>query len=103
MVSTVSGATAALRGQINRDQLDLNDWVTCVSAKTPKGKAEIQKIAGEISAAKEQIGRIEATQSSASTNPANPATTTSLAAAGSARTASHSGAVKVGGLIDTWA
>jgi hypothetical protein len=49
MVSVVSGSTAALQGQIKRDQLDLNDWVTCVSAKTPKGKAEIQKISGEIS------------------------------------------------------
>jgi hypothetical protein len=60
MTSAVSGSTAALQGQIKRDQLDLNDWVSCVSAKTPKGKAEIQKISGEISAAKERIAKIQA-------------------------------------------
>jgi len=94
MVSAVSGSTAALQGVINRDQLDLNDWVTCVSAKTPKGKAEIQKLSGAIGSAKEQIVRIEATQTSTSTN-----------AAASARTASPSNSHEVanrGGLIDVW-
>jgi hypothetical protein len=61
-VSAISGTTSALQGLIQRDQLDLNDWVTCVSAKTPKGQEEIQKYSGEISAAKEQIARIQATQ-----------------------------------------
>ena len=61
MLSSIQGSTAALQGLIKRDQSDLNDWVSCVSAKTPKGKSEIQKISGEISAAKEQIARIQQT------------------------------------------
>jgi hypothetical protein len=63
MVSVVSGSAAALQGQIQRDKLDLNDWVTCVSAKTPKGQAEIQKISGDLSGAKDRLARIEATSS----------------------------------------
>ena len=62
MVSEVSGSIAALQGQIKRDRLDLNDWVTCVSSKTPKGKAEIQKISGDISSATERIARLSASQ-----------------------------------------
>ncbi len=101
MVSAVSGSTAALQGQIKRDQLDLNDWVTCVSAKTPKGKAEIQKISGEISSAKERIARIEASETG---SPAGGSASTAKATAST--TASHSGALEVrdhGRLVDAWA
>jgi hypothetical protein len=87
MVSVVSGSTAALQGQIKRDQLDLNDWATCVSAKTPKGKAEIQKISGEISAAKERIAEIQASKG-ASATPSHSSTPESR---------DH------GGLVDVWA
>jgi hypothetical protein len=79
-VSAIAGSTGQLQGQIQRDQLDLNDWVTCVSAKTPKGKAEIQKISGEISSAKEQIARIEANKTGSPT-----------------KASGH------GGLVDVWA
>ena len=81
MVSVVSGSAAALQGQIQRDKLDLNDWVTCVSAKTPKGQAEIQKISGDLSGAKERLARIEATPSPS----------------GAHEVRNH------GGLIDAWA
>jgi len=57
-----SDQTAALNGQIRRDQMQLDDWVTCVSAKTPKGKAEIQSLSARISAAKEQIASARADQ-----------------------------------------
>ncbi len=59
MVSAVGSAypVAALEGQIRQDQVQLNDWTTCVSARTPKGQAAIQKLSGEISADKEQIAR----------------------------------------------
>jgi hypothetical protein len=50
-------AVAALEGQIRQDQVQLNDWTTCVSAKTPKGQAAIQKLSGEISADKAHIAR----------------------------------------------
>lgn len=118
MVSAVSGSTAALQGQIKRDQLDLNDWVTCVSAKTPKGKAEIQKISGEISSAKERLARVAASEAASATTASGatsasgaPATasasaTPSLTSAASATTPSHSGALEAGahgGLIDVWA
>jgi hypothetical protein len=112
MVSAVSGSTAALQGQIQRDQLDLNDWVTCVSANTPKGKAEIQKISGEISSAQERIARIEASEPGTSTTaPGSTATAAasampSLTSTASATAPAHSGAHEVrdhGGHVDVWA
>ena len=57
------GSVAALEGQIRQDQINLNDWTTCVSAKTPKGQAAIQQLSGEISADKEQIARALQVQS----------------------------------------
>jgi len=112
MVTAVSGSTAALQGEIQRDQLDLNDWVTCVSATTPKGKAEIRQISGEISSAKQRIARIEASMprtptsaSSSNTTAVASATTSPSSTAASTKTASHSDAGAMqgrGGLIDVW-
>lgn len=113
IVSVVSGSTAALQGEIQRDQLDLNDWVTCVSATTPKGQAEIRKISGEISAAKQQIARIGASKppgpaaatSSIATAGASATTSPPLLAAANTATTSHSDARAVlshGSLIDVW-
>jgi hypothetical protein len=63
MVSAIgSGSVPALEGQIRQDQIQLNDWTTCVSAKTVKGQAAIRKLSGEISAAKEQMARALQTQ-----------------------------------------
>jgi hypothetical protein len=56
--SSVASPVAALAGQIRQLQSQLNDWTTCVSAKTTKGQAAIQKLSGQISAAKEQMQRI---------------------------------------------
>jgi peptidoglycan hydrolase CwlO-like protein len=72
-VSAGSDSAAALQAQITSDQAQLNDWVTCVSASTPKGKAEIAAISGRISAAKEHIARIRA--SAAASQSAAPAAT----------------------------
>lgn len=58
-------SVAVLEGQIRQDQIQLNDWSTCVSASTPKGQAAIQKLSGEISADKEQIARALQQQSGA--------------------------------------
>ncbi|HWZ62512.1 MAG TPA: hypothetical protein VNX02_05775 [Steroidobacteraceae bacterium] len=64
MVTAVgSSPVPSLQGQIRQDQVQLNDWTTCVSAKTPKGQAAIQKLSGEISAATEQIARALQNQS----------------------------------------
>jgi hypothetical protein len=110
MVSAVSGSAAALQGEIKRAQSDLDDWVTCVSAKTPKGKAEIQKISGEISAAKERIARIEANGPGAATIAPNSSAmagaSTPTSSGVAATTASDSRAQEVGergGWVDVWA
>jgi len=112
MVSVVSGSTAALQGLINRDQMALNDWVTCVSAKTPKGHAEIQKFSGEISSAKERIARIEASEprppSAAPDSTATPAASaaTSLTPSPSAPSTTRSQAPQAqahAGRLDVWA
>lgn len=68
MVSAINSSAhnvSALEGRIRQDQVQLNDWTTCVSAKTPKGQAAIQKLSGEISATKTQISRAQFTQSNA--------------------------------------
>ena len=51
-------SAAALEGQIRAAREQLNDWVTCVSATTPKGQAEIRSLSAQISAAQEQIHRL---------------------------------------------
>lgn len=59
-----ASSVASLDGQIRQDKIQLDDWATCVSSKTPKGQAEIQRLSGAISAAKEDEQRIAATPGS---------------------------------------
>ena len=80
MVSAIgTGSVATLEGQIRQDQIQLNDWSTCVSAKTTKGQAAIQKLSGEISAAKDQVTRALQTQAQAQTQAAAPSATSAAA------------------------
>jgi len=69
--ASVGSSVSVLQDRIRQDQVQLNDWTTCVSAKTPKGQAEIQKLSGEISAAKEQIARALQDQSGAPSSAAS--------------------------------
>ncbi len=72
----VARSVAALQGRIRQDQIQLNDWTTCVSSKTTKGQTAIQKLAGEISATKEQIARVleaQSAQVAPSAQPSSPA------------------------------
>jgi hypothetical protein len=55
-----AAAVASLNGQMRRDKIQLDDWTTCVSSKTPRGQAEIQRLSGEISAASEHEARTQA-------------------------------------------
>jgi hypothetical protein len=64
--STQSTA-ASLEGQIRAAREQLNDWVTCVSATTPKGQAEIRSLSAQISAAQEHINRLRPDSSNAAT------------------------------------
>jgi hypothetical protein len=64
---------AALEGRIRADQVQLNDWTTCVSAHTSKGQAAIQKLSGEISAAQQQVAQALQAQGSATPSAAAPA------------------------------
>ncbi len=74
---------ASLQGQIRAAREQLNDWVTCVSATTPKGQAEIRSLSAQISAAQEQINHLQPT-----------------AAAGST---AATGTASVGASLDVWA
>jgi hypothetical protein len=70
-VYTGSGASvASLTGQLRRDQAQLDDWTTCVSAKTTKGQAEIERLSGAVSAEREQIERAQAQPAGNSSSPA---------------------------------
>jgi hypothetical protein len=106
-----SDSTAALNGQIRRDQIQLNDWVTCVSAKTPKGKAEIQSLSASISAAKEQITRVRADQDAtrgsaiepSGHSPTRAGAATSAVNRGVAGYAASTEADRRSVLLNTWA
>ena len=95
----VGGDTpTSLQGQIQQDQIQLNDWTTCVSANTPKGQAAIQKLSGEISAAKERLVRTQQARSSTLTVTYTPRSIGANAAAGLNGSA-QSGAAS----LDVWA
>lgn len=95
-----SDSVAALNGEIRNDQIQLNDWTTCVSAKTTKGQAEIQKYSAQVSAAKERIALTE-TQNSPSQTAAVQASSShdSLSATSDRSTRDQ----RSGVLLDTWA
>jgi hypothetical protein len=76
-------SAASLQGQIRAAREQLNDWVTCVSATTPKGQAEIRSLSAQISAAQEQINHLQPT-----------------AGAGSS---AATGTTRVGASLDVWA
>lgn len=76
-----------LQGLVRRKEIDLQDWLTCVSASTPKGKAEIQSLSAQVSAARAAISRAQ--QQSAPAAPSAPA-------------ASHTASATTGRL-DVWA
>jgi hypothetical protein len=69
--SAASGAgIASVNGQIRQDKQQLDDWTTCVSAKTTKGQAEIQRLSAQLSGAEDRARRLAALQPQAS--PAAP-------------------------------
>jgi hypothetical protein len=41
-------SVASANDQIRQDKQQLDDWTTCVSAKTTKGQAEIQRLSGSL-------------------------------------------------------
>ena len=59
---------AALQGQIQQTRAQLDDWTTCVSAKTPKGQSEVQKLSGELSGDKQRIAHAQQSKLNNSTN-----------------------------------
>jgi len=68
-VSTGGGNVAALEGRLRQARIQLNDWSTCVSAKTTKGQAEIQKLSGEVSADEQRIARSQLADAAANASP----------------------------------
>lgn len=98
MVTAVgSSSVPSLEGQIRQDRVQLNDWTTCVSAKTSKGQAAIQKLSGEISAATEQVARALQNQSGTS-----PLTSTGSVPKTPSATGSPAASVRAGS-VDVWA
>lgn len=63
---------ASVTDQIRQDKQQLDDWTTCVSAKTTKGQAEIQRLSAELGGAESRAHRLAASQSQASsTSPSH--------------------------------
>lgn len=101
--------SGALSGEILHDQVQLNDWLTCVSANTPKGKAEIQSLTARINAAKQHITKLNA-EKAATTASANQPSSTQRATPSAAETTKNTDpaaatreASRQGSLLDTWA
>lgn len=80
MVTAVSGSSGAgaypgsaapsgraLDADLAKSEVQLSDWVHCVSAKTPRGKEKIAEISARVSNIKEQMKRAE------QANPPTPA------------------------------
>jgi hypothetical protein len=72
------GTAASLEGQIRIAREQLNDWVTCVSATTPKGKAEILSLSAQISAAQDQINHLRPTTGTTGADANSSAAPTSV-------------------------
>jgi hypothetical protein len=66
--ATSAGASASVSSandQIRKDKQQLDDWTTCVSAKTTKGQAEIQRLSADLSGAENRAQRLAAQQTQA--------------------------------------
>jgi hypothetical protein len=61
--ATSSASVASVNDQIRQDKQQLDDWTTCVSAKTTKGQAEIQRLSAELGGAESRAHRLSASQS----------------------------------------
>ena len=61
--TTSTAHLAAVNDQIRRDKQQLDDWTTCVSAKTTKGQAEIQRLSADLAGAQSRAHRIAASGS----------------------------------------
>src|SRR5262249_27968648 len=62
-LSGTTGSTVALQAQLLKQRAQLADWESCVSAKTPEGKAHIEALSRELAATQSQIRKIEAAAS----------------------------------------
>ena len=60
------GSVAAVNDQIRQDKQQLDDWTTCVSAKTTKGQAEIQRLSAALGGAESRAHRLAASESQTS-------------------------------------
>jgi hypothetical protein len=48
-------STAGLEAQLAKYQVQLADWVSCPSCKTPEGKAKIQELSNKVSDTQQRI------------------------------------------------
>jgi hypothetical protein len=98
--ASVSSAVGALNGRIRDDKMKLDDWTTCVSAKTVKGQAEIQRLSGQVSADREAVLRAQAAQTPAAAPLHGPSSA-------DPPSGQHGTAVRFpagnGSLLDVWA
>jgi hypothetical protein len=64
--ATSGASIGSLNGQIRQDKQQLDDWITCVSAKTTKGQAEIQRLSAQLSAAQDRAHSLTSVRAQAS-------------------------------------
>ena len=92
---SASGSISGLEAQLARYQKELSNCVNCDSAKTAKGKENIQAISGKISSIQTRIEKIQ------NTPPAKPPSESNTS---TAQTTTPSPADKpIGSLIDVQA
>jgi hypothetical protein len=84
-------SAGVLQSQLNRYQVQLDDWCNCPSGKTPEGKAKIRDLTDKVDALKAQLKQADATPPQGSVAPV----------AASSRTISHSNTLDNAGNSDT--
>lgn len=99
--SPVEGSSAGvLEAQLTRYQIQLADWCSCPSGKTPEGMATIQRIQNQLDAVKAQLARIAATKRQQA--PTGPPADLSHLPRGATDGLKATGS-PIGGLLDTFA
>jgi len=102
--STGSSA-GVLEAQLNRYQIQLADWCSCPSGKTPEGMATIQRLQNQVDAVKTQLARMDAAKKHqvAPESLAGSNANMGLATTRAPDAVTATGLSSIGSLLDTFA
>jgi hypothetical protein len=87
-----NASTGVLQSQLDRYQVQLDDWCHCPGGKTPEGKAKIQDLTSKVDTIKAQLQQVSPQQrpSPSQSSPAPSAATANSGQASGTATVSRS-------------